>query len=336
MTLLNVRLHFKAERPQLKSRRHPHTVRRAVGAAMKNSICAFSPSLSCSQCVLAESCPYTRILLPAIAWPAPGCSTPRPVIFRPAPAGDAGGPSLRTAWDVILVGTGWQYLKYILRALSGKGLGDQGAFPWGAEGGWELQEAMLLHPQGEMPLDIRPITDQYAPSPGIRRHGPSVSVPSHMVIWGNSLTMAAPQRQSNPAPAGEDILRLNFKTRTRLKRRGRYLTRPPQFPLLIRHLLRRVAGLSALYTGRRLTIAWPRLLEQAAQVQLVDHDLRWSRWSRSSGRSPGRVMHRSGFTGSVYYRGPWQPFGSLLALGTYVHVGQGATFGGGQFTVHLE
>lgn len=333
ITLLNVRLHLKAGRTQLKSRRRPYTVRRNLSAALKNSICAFSPSLSCFKCVLAENCPYTRILLPAASMGSRGRPAPRPVIFRPGPAGEGVDTALRTTWDLIVVGTGWKYLKYILRTLSGRCPGrDQCCGLWGVQGIWELQQAMLVHPQGKMPLDLSPIHGQNLPAPAANSSRPLATVPPHMIIWGNTLAVAPPKVQGK-TPAGErGILRLHFKTRTRLKRRGRYLTRPPQFSWLVRHLLRRTAALSAWYAGRSLTIDWHRLMEEAAKVQLVDHDLRWSRW----GRSPSRVMYRSGFTGSVYYQGPWQPFSSLLALGTYVHVGQGTTFGGGQFTAQVE
>lgn len=329
ITLLNVRLNLKTERPQLKARRRPHTLRWALAAALKNNICAFSPTMDCSGCILAQSCPYPRILLPAVAWPAQEQPPPRPLILRPAPVGDAAGGPWRTAWDLILVGTGWQYLKYLLTALSGEGLGRWGD-PWG-KGGWELQQVLLVHPRWEQPIDLA-IPGKDRPGTGTRRDWSRVAIPSPMIIKGSSLAVATPQGQSGDTDQGEAILRVHFKTRTRLKRGGRYLTRPPQFPLLIRHLLRRAAALSAWYGGRRLDIAWPDVLAQAAKVQLVDHDLRWSRWSRR----PGRVMHRAGFTGSVYYKGPWQPFSSLLALGTYVHVGHGTTFGGGQFTVHVE
>jgi CRISPR/Cas system endoribonuclease Cas6 (RAMP superfamily) len=73
-------------------------------------------------------------------------------------------------------------------------------------------------------------------------------------------------------------------------------------------------------------------VEQARAVETVTSDLRWVDWERYSNRQQAR-MRLGGFVGQVTYRGDFTEFLPYLLLGTYTHVGKGATFGLGEYEI---
>ena len=74
------------------------------------------------------------------------------------------------------------------------------------------------------------------------------------------------------------------------------------------------------------------LIEQAASIRLVQDDTKWTRWQRYSSRQDRR-MEWEGIIGRAIYEGEFAPFWKFLKFGELVHVGHGATFGLGKYTI---
>ena len=72
------------------------------------------------------------------------------------------------------------------------------------------------------------------------------------------------------------------------------------------------------------------LSTQAAEIQLVPHNLRWFDWGRYSQRQQ-QEMQFGGLLGSVQLSGDLAPFAHLLHLGQWLHVGKNASFGLGGY-----
>lgn len=131
--------------------------------------------------------------------------------------------------------------------------------------------------------------------------------------------------------AGEGEIVLRFLTPTRLIFEERLVTRP-EFHHVARNLLRRLYNLLQFHCG--LTEEWDfkGLIEKAQAVRTVSSKIYWYDWERYSSRQDTR-MKLGGFMGEVTYAGDFTPFAWHLALGEYLHLGKGATFGLGKYEV---
>ena len=129
------------------------------------------------------------------------------------------------------------------------------------------------------------------------------------------------------APRDEVVLR--FMTPTRLMHDNR-LVANPEFPILIRALLRRISSLAYFHCGERWALDFRQVKGDAGAVKLVRSNLRWWDWQRYSARQQTR-MRLGGFVGEVVYRGPVGSYLPLLLLGSVVHVGKACTFGHGRY-----
>lgn len=126
-------------------------------------------------------------------------------------------------------------------------------------------------------------------------------------------------------------LAVRFDTPARFIQRGG-LCREPRFDLLAGGLLRRLENLVRFHCGGHGEWVYGSLLEDAAGVELVRNETRWHDWERYSNRQDRR-MKLGGLVGPAAYRGRLKPFLPLLALGTWVNVGKGTTFGLGRYRV---
>jgi hypothetical protein len=136
------------------------------------------------------------------------------------------------------------------------------------------------------------------------------------------------------ATGGDDGLKaltITFQTMTRLKHEAGYARRP-EFPVLVRSLLRRVSNLLYFHGGADLGVDFRDLIARAGQVSLAHDGTCWQDWTRYSSRQ-GAAMDLGGFVGEARYAGDLDPFLPLLLLGEYVHVGKNATFGLGRIAV---
>jgi hypothetical protein len=131
------------------------------------------------------------------------------------------------------------------------------------------------------------------------------------------------------APAGRVLIR--FDTRLRLKAANGVLKQTPACEVLVQRLLERVSALAALYGAGPLPGDGVRaLLALARGVALESSTLRWTEWSRTSGRT-GQVMPWGGLLGEVAYQGELAALMPWLALGEWLHVGSKTSFGLGHY-----
>lgn len=109
-----------------------------------------------------------------------------------------------------------------------------------------------------------------------------------------------------------------FQTPLRLRHNGRELHQI-QPAVMIRGLLRRLSSLTAYYGVAGDTDRFTTLAARADEVRLVT-------------REPAVACQR-GVYGRYQLKGPFEEFGPYLALGNLVHLGKGAAYGQGSFTV---
>ena len=132
-------------------------------------------------------------------------------------------------------------------------------------------------------------------------------------------------------PLPQSPLTIEFLTQTRLKHQGRFI-RHPVFHVVFRRLLGRLSSLARFHCGAPMELDFRGLIEQAASIRLVQDDTRWTRWQRYSSRQERR-MEWEGIIGRAVYEGEFAPFWNFLKFGELVHVGHGATFGLGKYTI---
>lgn len=132
---------------------------------------------------------------------------------------------------------------------------------------------------------------------------------------------------SRPLPAG---ITLRFSTPLRLQRNGNAL--PPahlQPAALLMALARRASLLMEFHAGGPLWQDFTAL--RAACADLADHKrLHWRDWGRYSSRQQ-QAMRLGGVLGDWRIEGDLTPFGEMLRLGEWLHVGKEAAFGLGQY-----
>jgi hypothetical protein len=138
-------------------------------------------------------------------------------------------------------------------------------------------------------------------------------------------------RCSTAAPASV-VLRL--VSPLRLKRDGRYL-RQFDLPALARDLSFRVAALGAYQGGLPWPAPWEEVREQAARASVREARTRWTEGVRYSARQEREIV-LGGLVGEVSIEGAGPELVQLLAAGTVLHAGKGASMGLGQIELVSE
>jgi len=290
-------------------------LRGAFGHALKKTVCAFDLDTPCSTCMLREVCTYTAVFEPQISSPAgfPTLQTPpRPFVLRPPQLDDYRlKPGDDLSFEFNLVGSAVKHLPYIVTAL--RRMGSDGFGPGRAR--FDLAEIRVVDEEGHTKAVIYRKGDNTIVMPG-----------AQTFLRGGELRRLA---RSQERPSSETMT-IRFKTMTRLKQKGYLRGSAPPFEVLIRHLLFRLSAMSALYQEQTVAAPWKDLLALAEAVTPLESNVAWQDWQRYSSRQK-TTMALGGLVGTVTYRGPWQPFLQVLALGEHLHVGKGATFGLGQY-----
>ncbi|HZP02618.1 MAG TPA: CRISPR system precrRNA processing endoribonuclease RAMP protein Cas6 [Terriglobia bacterium] len=233
-------------------------------------------------------------------------SAPRPFALEP-PGGaqPAFDPGESLELGLVLVGRAMDYLPYFIYAF--RELGRAGLGRW--KGKFRLEEVAALPLVGDPAAIYREGRDHPA-SDRIYRLGLA---------------------QLPPPPADGSWLTVEFLSPTQVQYEGAAVA-PREFHVLFRSLLRRVNFLNYFHCGGRLMEEPQTLIDDARTVRTEHSALRWEAWERYSFRQARRVP-MGGYVGQVSFRGRLQPFWPWLALGQWVHVGKGATFGLGQYQV---
>ena len=289
------------------------TFRGAFGRAFRNVGCA-ALSLGATDCVLGDRCPYhyvfeTRVQ-PGSAIMTRVESAPRPfVIEPPLDSGRVYEPGETLTLGLALIGRAIDYLPYFVFAFEELGRTGLGR----GRGRCRLETVSSLSPHNTADSGGRTLA--YVES---KRH----FSPTLDVLTASDI--AAPPDASSPVT-------VEFLTPTRLHHQGRMVEKI-DFHVLFRNVLRRVNFLSHFHCDGSLMHDAHELTEAARAVTTLASDLRWERWERYSARQEQRVP-MDGMVGRVVYEGDLAPFWPWLALGEWVHVGKGATFGLGRYVI---
>ncbi len=338
------------------------TLRGAFGHAFRTVAC---PAVG-GKCPIPNQCPYHLIFETSPPPRAAALRThediPRPFVIAPArrqPIPAARRQRFESGdklfFDLVLIGRAQEFFPYFVVALReitkiGRGanlveLDRIEALP----GIWQDSESsspMDCKAADREPLSPRSFNDKRVEVERCSVGQKLTSAPcgqnlgiSHQIVYDatdNLVRGAAPSTTLEEyaalvAPSGP--VTIEFLTQTRLKHAGRFI-RHPEFQVVFRRLLGRLSSLARFHCGTPLDIDFRGLIDEAASIQLVRNQTRWTKWERYSSRQDRR-MEWEGIIGPATYKGDFAPFWKFLKFGELVHVGHGATFGLGQYRISV-
>ncbi|MCX7597874.1 MAG: CRISPR system precrRNA processing endoribonuclease RAMP protein Cas6 [Armatimonadetes bacterium] len=285
-------------------------LRGVLGAALKGIGCPRSAA-QCDECGLAEECLYLRVFRTPMSRDLGfgGDCAPHPFVLSDVWSDEGqfeAGQELSFSLTLVGKAVDWAHYFVLAVALAGeRGLG---------KGRTKFQVA-----------EVRAAT----------------SASEWMTAWPPAERREVPRLKAEDFVAVTDGPALvNFVTPLRLQRDGRLL-RDFDFPLLVQRLAERVGVLAELYCagenyGGGDEESWQesarRAAEMAEKLPWKVIEARWLSLKHFSARQK-REIDLSGVVGRVEVGGEWQPFWPLLALGQFIHVGKGTSFGCGQYRV---
>ena len=263
------------------------------------------------QCLLGDRCPYHYIF----ETPPPAGSVvldkvptaPQPfVIEPPLETKRVYEPGEDLLFHLVLIGKALDYLPYFIYTFDELGRVGLGR----GKGNYMLESVAWMDASSTaVPVydgDRKVLTDSFSP----------LSL-SQLSVSDSSLSPIS--------------VSLSFLTPTRLKFENQ-LAGDCEFHVFFRNLTRRLALLDYFHCGGEFPPERREFVERARAIETVTSDLRWIDWERYSNRQQTR-MKLGGFVGQVTYRGDFTEFLPYLVLGTYTHVGKGATFGLGGYRI---
>ena len=131
------------------------------------------------------------------------------------------------------------------------------------------------------------------------------------------------------------LITLSFLTPTRIVYEE-HLTEKPEFHILIRSLLRRIAHLSYFHCGGDSSqFDFKGMIDRAMKVILKEENLKWYDWERYSARQDTR-MKLGGFVGDITFEGDLGEFIPYIKAGEVVHIGKGTSFGLGKYSIQCR
>lgn len=305
--LARFRLCVKARTPLLLPAYKGSALRGGFGNVFRRLAC-LGADRGVTHCLLGDRCPYHYIF----ETPPPAGSVvldkvptaPQPfVIEPPLESKRRYEPGEELLFHLVLIGKALDYLPYFIYAFDELGRVGLGR----GKGNYTLESvAWLDATEAAIPLydgERKTLTDAFRP-----------------------LTIA-----DLPALTPLSRLTISFLTPTRLKYENQ-LAADCEFHVLFRNLVRRIALLDYFHCGGEFPPERREFVERARAIETVTSDLRWIDWERYSNRQQ-HMVHMGGFVGQVTYCGDFTNFLPYLHLGTYTHVGKGATFGLGGYRI---
>lgn len=287
------------------------TFRGGFGYIFKKIVCV-NKGQDCQDCLLREKCLYISIF----ETPPPEgtqimrkyTSIPRPFVIEPpldSKREYSQGEKLN--FSLILIGKAIQYLPYFIFTFQELGKTGIGKY----RGKYILKKVESLSPtqkstiyQGKDNL----LHDDY-----------------HLITPHDFQKISSHLSQNK--------LTLRFITPTRIKYEER-LTKNLEFHIFMRNLLRRISLLSYFHCDEEFKKEEIKLLvDKAREIKIENQNLKWYNWERYSSRQDRR-MKLGGFVGEITYkRENLKEFLPYILLGSFTHVGKGATFGLGKYEI---
>ncbi len=293
------------------------TLRGGFGIAFKQAVCVVDHG-ECGRCLLQRKCSYAYVF----ETPIPDGSrrmasyehAPHPFVLDPPTdrrirygAGD------HLDLGLTLIGRGIDYLPYVIFAFEHlgrhQGIGKSIApSPRDSRGKFRVQSVFQDGNGG--------------------RHEIYDGEKKSLLAEARAETLTTLTRKQ----LGSQRITLRFLTPARMVSE-RQLATVPEFPIVIRTLLRRLASLAYFHGATDLDLDYANLVEAAHAVRLIDNQCRWHDWERYSARQDTKLK-MGGLVGAATYEGNLGPFGELLALAEVLHVGKGTGMGLGRIEVH--
>ncbi len=340
---LRLRVEARATRPIQLPPYLGSTLRGAFGMALRQTSCVLRHQ-ECPTCILRSRCVYSYTFETPMgdvdSRSRRYASAPHPFVLNldthPLGAQDVGSVF---SFGVTLIGRATDFLPYFVYAFQrmgelgvGKGRGTFEVLrvlaldSLGVDG-----EEVYIHGELRMPDSCLGLEDAVGGSRVARAAEASpTGSPEGKGSDGPDAESGDGARQSRDrGKAAPTELSVRFDTPARFVRKGELL-REPRFDLLAGALLRRLENLVRFHCDGGQEWAYGSLLEEAAAVELVRDETRWHDWERYSHRQD-RKMKLGGFVGRALYRGDLAPFLPILALGEWVNVGKGTSFGLGRY-----
>jgi hypothetical protein len=347
---LRLRVEVRATRNILLPPYLGSAVRGAFGMALRQTCCVLRHQ-ECPTCLLRSRCVYSYTFETSLDEENGKLrrytAAPHPFVLNldthPLGVQETGSVF---SFGVTLIGRATDFLPYFVytfQRMGELGLGKgRGTFEvlrvLALDGRGADAEEVYAH--GDLHLPSKPLgVDEALAGLGTADGKPGPCEPAQTGVPGEPAA-GAMVRSPQSGDAGDEAgsndpdlseLAVTFDTPARFDQRGE-LRREPRFDLLAGSLLRRLENLVRFHCGGEGDWVYGSLLEEAARVELVRNETRWHDWERYSNRQDRR-MKLGGFVGRALYRGRLTPFLPLLALGTWVNVGKGTTFGLGRYRV---
>lgn len=288
------------------------TFRGAFGSAFRRVVCALRRQ-DCASCMLKTSCIYAYVFEThpsgntTIMGMHSYTAIPHPFVIEPPMETDrVYEPGNTLCFSLILIEKAVDYLPYFVYTFEemGKiGIGKQ-------RGKYRLisvttDEGELIHTCEDRTIRAVPPNQLYIP----------IDFPY--------------------SDNGIESLTITFITPARILY-GRHFATKPNFHILIRSLLRRIA-LLAYFHGDKQKMTWDlnRIIAAAESIRIQKDGTRWWDWERYSTRQ-GERMKMGGLVGEVEYRGNIEPFLPIIKAGEIFHVGKGTSFGLGKYETQLS
>ncbi|MGA1871275.1 MAG: CRISPR system precrRNA processing endoribonuclease RAMP protein Cas6 [bacterium] len=286
------------------------TIRGGFGHAFRRIVCVFK-NRECSDCLLREKCIYSWVF----ETPVPAetqmmrkyTAAPHPFVIDVLMNDHHADAAIR--FGLILIGRATDYLPYFIYAF--EELGRIGI-------GREKRNFQLIDVIEELPHT----QEQYGRRVVYKGTNKMLEKIHQPVGW-NDIIRIPPS----------DSIHLSFLTPTRLKYQNHF-TKELEFHIFFRNLLRRISLLSYFHCGYKLDDReFKTLITQAHDIEIAKRSLYWEDWERYSNRQAAR-MKMGGFMGEITYEGQFEPFWPYIALGEYIHIGKGSSFGLGKYTIN--
>jgi hypothetical protein len=300
------------------------TFRGGFGSMFKRIVCALRKK-ECGECMLRSKCVYTYIFETSPNQEANMMNMdkyekiPHPFVIEP-PEEDLRSKikdsriyetGEKIDFSLILIGKATDYLPYFIYTFEELGKIGIGK----GRGRYRLTEVKKISNKRER----RQVEDK------------TVFLSSDRSIREVSIDRINIQENFVPSYSLESIV-MNFITPVRIKYR-RDLVVKPEFHVIMRSLLRRIALLYYFHCGNKKPI-WnhKEIINHAEKVSIKDSDIMWVDWERYSSRQ-GDKMKLGGIVGRVEYYGDVNPFFQILKAGEILHIGKGTSFGLGKYEI---
>lgn len=283
------------------------TFRGGFGNTFKRIVC-IGKDKDCETCLLKSRCIYVYIF----ETPPPEDTTimrkyrtaPHPFVIEPIEESKTVfEPGEELSFGLILIGKSIDSLPYFIytfEELGNSGIGK-------GRGRYTLEDVSVA---GDNPESVYSVSDK-------KLKGPihSQRIPEHDEWNGNLLT-------------------LSCLTPTRVVYEE-HLTEKPEFHILIRNLLRRIAHLSYFHCGGDPSrFDFTGAIDRALNISSKEENLQWYDWERYSARQDTR-MKLGGFVGDITFEGNLGEFIPYLRAGEFIHIGKGTSFGLGKYVMKI-